>query len=199
MKNSLIILIGLLSVSILPTPAICQDKKEIKKNLEITLIGYYDPNSTIFFDRKNPDKHGFEYVVDKFTNGFTSKGFIVKNKDTSTTHHYVLIMDYDYGYEIYAYKMQYKNLSGTIVDANTNKIIGTFSYKGRYENDELSTAMADRLNSIIKDAAKNKQSYDQPIVKSKEEKLVELKKMLDEGLITQEDYNTQKEKILNEQ
>jgi len=175
-----------------------QSAKKLEQNLNVTVTGYFNSNSTISFDRKNPKKHGWDYVTEKFEKSFSSKGFNIGKSNTNISH-YVFVIDYDYGYLIAAYKMQYSNLRGTIIDLNNNsQPIGTFTYTGRYENDEVADAIATKLSTIIKDPIHNKQPQTNQTVKSKEDRLKELKDLLDKGLITQDDYNTQKTKILNE-
>ena len=121
-----------------------QNEKKLKKNLSVFVSEGFDKDGTISFDRKNPDKHGWEYADRKFKEAFAAKGF--KVGESGGSHHYIFVMDYDYGYKISAYKMQYTNLKGEIFEAsNRSHPIGTFSYMGRYENDDVAQAIALQL------------------------------------------------------
>lgn len=123
-----------------------QNEKKLRKNLSVFVSETFDKDGTISFDRKNPDKHGWEYADKKFEEAFRAKGF--KVGESGNIHHYIFVMDYDYGYKISAYKMQYTNLKGEIFEAsNRSHPIGTFSYMGRYENDDIAQAIAIQLRS----------------------------------------------------
>lgn len=121
-----------------------QNEKKLKKNLSVFVSEPLDKDAIISFDRKNPDKHGWEYADKKFEEAFSANGF--KVGQSGSNHHYIFVMDYDYGYKISAYKMQYTNLKGEIFEAsNRSHPIGTFSYMGRYENDDVAQAIALQL------------------------------------------------------
>ena len=169
-----------------------QTEKKMKKNFSLTISQNLNNDYPISFERKNPDKHGWDDSKMQLESAFSSIGFKVLSSDNATPH-YTILIDYDYGYMISTYKMQYSNLRGTIVDAsNNNTIIGSFTYTGRYDNDELAKGFANKLKEAI-----NKSSSS-TVSTSKESKLKELKELLDKKLITQEDYDNQKQKILNQ-
>ncbi|HWK06129.1 MAG TPA: hypothetical protein VNS58_20955 [Puia sp.] len=123
-----------------------QNEKHLKKNLSVFVSEPFDKDATIYFERKNPQKHGWEYAGKKFEQAFATNGF--KVGQPGSNHHYIFVLDYDYGYKISAYKMQYKNLKGEIFDeTNRSHPIGTFSYMGRYENDDVAQGIALRLRN----------------------------------------------------
>ncbi|MES1181606.1 MAG: SHOCT domain-containing protein [Flavobacterium sp.] len=170
----------------------------MKNNLILYVSESIDTSYTISFERENPEKHGWEFVDKNFKEAFAYVGF--KLAVPSKSHHYTIIMDYDYGYLISAYKMQYSNLKGKIIDLeNDSHPIGSFSYSGRYENPSISDTIAMRLHNIVRDQqTRPKIAQNAHLGRSKEEQLTELKNLLDKGLITKEDYETQKTKILND-
>lgn len=173
-----------------PCISFSQTDKKMNKNFNVSIPNYLYTNKQVFFDRKNPDKHGWDKTVFEFSKSFRDAGFnITDNKDSGV---YIIQLDYDYGYVISQYKMQYSNLRGAII-FNSN-VVGNFSYNGRYDNDELSAKAAPILKTHFKNIADISVSK---VAKSKEEKLLELKDLLDKKLITQQDYDQQKQKILN--
>lgn len=186
--------VGLLTVSLF---SFSQSAQKIKKNLNVLILGTIDTSYSFSFEPENPDKHGFDYVIKNFKEAFMYLG--LKVSPLTPTHHYSLIMDYDYGYRISAYKMQYTNLRCRIIDVeNPTKPIGTIDYNGRYENTDLSDAIAAKISEVIKDQLAHPAVAKSSQAKSKEERLIELKSLLDKGLITKEDYENQKTKILND-
>ena len=107
-KNVLIIALFLIAIS-----GIAQDAKKMAKNLTVTPTAGFDKTASFSFDRKNPEKHGFEDISAMFKNAFVTKKFTVKDNPQ-----YLLVMDYDYGYVISAYRFQYSNLTAEVVDVN---------------------------------------------------------------------------------
>ena len=175
-----------------------QSSKDLRKNLIIFATDKFDPNASITFASKKANKHGWDKANKIFTEAFALKGFQVVS-NVNSPHKYIFLLDYDYGYLIAAYKMQYSNLKGEIVDVtNNSEIIGTFSYSGRYENDDIASALALNLKSkpvlVQKTVPQNTQT-----VKSKEDRLRELKDLFDKQLINKEVYDKAKQKILDEQ
>src|SRR5258706_16422008 len=101
----------ILLTAVLALVSLCsfsQNEKKLKKNLSVFVSEPIDKDATISFDRKNPEKHGWEYAVKKFEEAFSANGF--KVGQSGVNHRYIFVMDYDYGYKISAYKMQYTNL-----------------------------------------------------------------------------------------
>jgi len=133
-----------------------QSAKKMEQNLNVTLKMYFDPNSTISFDSKNHNKNGLDYMKEEFEKSFFSKGFKIGRNNTNMAQ-YVFLVDYDYGVLIANYKKRYSNLRGIIIDiTNNSQPVGTFSYKGRFYNDKVADAIADKLNTIIIDSSINK-------------------------------------------
>ncbi len=205
MKQKIILILSVFFVSLM---AFGQNPKEMKSNLQVIVANNFDFSSPMSFDRKNPNKHGWDKVNDFFTEAFIAKGFkvtdtILRNSNPGSIHHYVFVIEYDYGYKISAYKMQYKNMTGQILDIrNNSEIVGSFSYDGRYNNSGVAEAIASRLANmaIVNGSIKPKKETQNKLVpKSKEDRLREIKDLLDKDLITKEDYQNEKKKILEEQ
>jgi len=100
-------------------------------------------------------------------------------------------------------KIQCSNFSGQIVDLNNNsEIVATFSYMGKFKMDAIANAVAQKLNTISGNSTtkeKGTPSIDKiNSPKTKEERLKELKQFYDKQLITKEEYQEQKKKVLEE-
>lgn len=190
-KNVLIITMLFIAIS-----GIAQDAKKMAKNLTVIPTAEFDKTASISFDRKNPEKHGFEDISAMFKNAFVGKKFKVQENPQ-----YLLVMDYDYGYVISGYRFQYSNLTAEIVDLNNNRtVVATIVYKGRFEIDAIAEAVAVELDKTVapENSAVKKTEPTKSAPKTKEEKLVELKQLYEKQLITKEDYDEQKKKILAE-
>ena len=178
--------------------ALAQNSKELRKDLIVLTTSKFDSRGMIFFERKNPKKHGWDKVNSVFSETFSLAGFNVA-KTPSTKSKYIFLIDYDYGYLIAAYKMQYSDMKGEILDTENNlEVVGSFSFHGRYNNDNVAEAMAINLKNktsvnITKEEQVNK------VKKSKEDKLRELKELFEKELISKEEYETSKKKILEEE
>lgn len=184
--------------------AFSQDEKKMNKHLTVFVSVKLDSKAPIKFDRLNPDKHGWDKVVQSFTSTFLANGFnVVDTKTSSKDSGYSLIMDYDYGYVIALYRMQYSNLKGKIVDLSNNSVVvGTFAYDGKYELENVSNAIAAKTKTYVVVSSPDLQKKDpknNPVQKSKEEKLRELKDLFDKNLITKEEYEREKKRVLEEQ
>lgn len=198
MKTKNVLIITLLFIAI---SGIAQDAKKMAKNLTVTPTSEFDKTASISFDRKNPEKHGFEDISAMFKNAFVGKKFKVQENPQ-----YLLVMDYDYGYVISGYRFQYSNLTAEIVDLNNNRtVVATIVYKGRFEIDAVAETVAVELdktvapeNSAVKKVEPTNSAPTKSAPKTKEEKLVELKQLYEKQLITKEDYDEQKKKILAE-
>jgi hypothetical protein len=198
MKTKQIIFIAFL---IITTTSFAQDAKKMAKFLTVTPTVDYDKTVSMFFDRKNPEKHGFEDISAMFKNAFVAEKFTVKEDPR-----YLLVMDYDYGYVISGYRFQYSNLTAEVLDLKNNRtIVATIIYKGRFEIDALANALAAELsktvvpeNSSVKETETPKTAPTKTATKTKEERLVELKGLYEKELITKDEYEAQKKKILDE-
>ena len=176
-----------------------QSKKEFAKHLSIFTTAKFDKQYEITFEKKNPDKHGFDKFEDGFTETFKKNGFIVVPNSSFSGNRgkYKIIIDYDYGYLIYAYKMQYSNLKADIVDVSTSETVGSITFNDRFNIKET----GDKISEILQSKALPKVET-QPVTKTpktKEERLRELKDLFEKNLITQQEYDTQKKRILEEQ
>ncbi len=107
--------------------------------------------------------------------------------------------------------VQCKNFTGQIVDLNNDsEVVATFSYSGNFDMDAVAQAVAEKLNEaktndstkiIVTDTSKISaptNTSTNPIPKTKEEKLIELKQFYEKQLITKEEYEEQKKKVLAE-
>lgn len=181
-----------IAISLLPTIIFAQDAKKMKKHLTVTYTSAFDKTASISFDRTNPDKHGFEDISAAFKNAFVSQKFTVSNNPQ-----YVLTMDYKYGYVISQYRMQYSNLTAKVLDLNNNKtVVATIVYDGKFELTPVAEAVATELMKSATPTISEKQNISKQ--KSKEEKLIELKNLFEKQLITKEEYEREKAKILAE-
>lgn len=126
--------------------SMAQSEEKFKRNLKLTITPKFDQSQSISFDHKVENKHGFDKVLTEFTKAFEGNGFKVTNINPK----FLITMDYKYGYAIYAYKMQYSNLVGEVLDSETKEIVATFSYYGNYNNDTMGEALAKALLTSIK-------------------------------------------------
>ncbi len=102
--------------------------------------------------------------------------------------------------------VQCKNFTGQIVDLNNDsEIIATFSYSGNFDMDAVAEAVANKLNDAkvipkteIDESETQQVETTKSASKTKEERLVELKQFYEKQLITKEEYEEQKKKILEE-
>ena len=196
MKTKQILMIALLAIGI---NSFAQDEKKMSKHLKVFVDDTYDSNSPVSFERKDPHKNGWEEFSSIFENSFVSKGLnIIATKQTGVKSKYVIIIDYKYGYSISMYRMQCSDLTGQIVDVtNQNKVVGTFNYDGRFEIINVADAIATILHNKTPINVTS-ETEEQPEPKTKEQKLVELKQFYEKQLITKEEYEEQKKKILAE-
>ena len=176
-----------------------QSKKEFAKHLTIFTSEKFDKRYQIVFEKKNPDKHGFDKLEDGFTETFKKNGFSVIpiNSSAEKKGKYKIVIDYDYGYLIYAYKMQYSNLKADVVDMETSEVVGTITFNDRFNIKETGDKISEVLQS--KPLPKIETPSATKVPKTKEERLRELKDLFEKNLITQQEYDAQKKRILEEQ
>ena len=189
MKKISLIILALIVSSILSA----QNAKKMSKNLKVITTENFDKTTTISFDRKNPDKHGFENISTMFKNAFVTKKFTVKDNSQ-----YLLVMDYGYLYSIARYTMQYSDFTAEIIDLNNNRtVVATIIYKGKFDIDAIAEAVAIELDKKLVPENSSINKNDTPNTQqTKEEKLVELKQFYEKQLITKEEYEAEKKKIL---
>lgn len=138
MKTTEILTITLLIIGI---NCFAQDAKKMNKYLTVFASDKFDPKASVSFERKNPDKHGWDEISMEFKNAFALNGFKVDDAPK-----YAFVMDYGYKYVISQYRMQYRDLKGQIVDLSNNKeVVGTFNYNGRFETNLVPDAIAKKL------------------------------------------------------
>ena len=186
------LLLTVIAFSLLPTIIFAQDAKKMKKHLTVSYTSAFDKTASISFDRTNPDKHGFDDISAAFKTAFASQNFTITNNLK-----YVLTMDYKYGYVISQYRMQYSNLTAQVLDLSNNRtVVATIVYDGKFELKPVAEAVATELMKATIPTESKKQNTSNP--KSKEEKLIELKGLFEKQLITKEEYEREKAKILAE-
>jgi hypothetical protein len=185
-------------------PAFAQGDKKLNKYLEVFINGKLDTVTSFSIDKNTPKKAGWGIIYNSFTKAFISNGFPVTEKaNASNAYTYNILIEYEY------HGTQFSNLRGQIVDvSNASEIIGTFIYEKKFEVDDVANGLAANLkskNPVIQKESIKKQSIiteesqntQQP--RSKEARLRELKDLYEKQLITKEDYDKAKLKILEEQ
>jgi hypothetical protein len=200
-------IILILSAIIISLTVVAQGERKLDKNFSFVITEKLDTIASFSIDTR-VKRSGWGEFYGAFTQALIAKGFSVINKESlSSIHSYSIIIDYGRGF--FAGKMQYFDLRGQIININKNsEVLGTFSYDGRFNPDEISVAIASTLKNknpvivkeeqkkpeIIKNEPPSNQSG-----KSKEERLKELKNLFEKDLITKEEYEKAKQKILEEQ
>jgi hypothetical protein len=200
-------IILILSAIIISLTVVAQGERKLDKNFSFVITEKLDTIASFSIDTR-VKRSGWGEFYGAFTQALIAKGFSVINKESlSSIHSYSIIIDYGRGF--FAGKMQYFDLRGQIININKNsEVLGTFSYDGRFNPDEISVAIASTLKNknpvivkeeqkkpeIIKNEPPGNQSG-----KSKEERLKELKNLFEKDLITKEEYEKAKQKILEEQ
>lgn len=186
------------------TWALAQGDKKLTKYLNVMITGKMDTVSSFSIDKTLPKKAGWGIIYSAFTKAFISSGIPVVDKASAAyDHSYTLIMDYEY------HGTQFSNLRAQIIDvSNGSQIIGTVTYDKKFEVDDLAGGIADNLKSknpviqkgeMRKEAVKTEEPQTTQQPKSKEARLRELKDLYEKQLITKEEYDKAKQKILEEQ
>lgn len=184
--------------------ASAQGERKLNKYLAVTISGKLDTVSAFSFDKSTPRRTGWGIIYNAFTKAFISNGFpVVEKASAASAHTYNILIDYEY------HGTQFSNLRGQIIDvSNGSEIIGTFTYEKKFEVDDIAGGLATNLKSknpviqkeeVKKQAAKTDDSQNTKQVRSKEDRLRELKDLFEKQLITKEEYDKAKQKILEEQ
>ena len=195
-----------LSIFFILTACFAQSERKLSKNFTFVTTGKLDTISS-FSIGYNIKRSGWSELYGSLTQALIAKGFKVNSQGNSTSlHSYKINIDYSRGF--FAGSMQYENLRGQIIEPLNSEVVGTFSYDGRFDTDDISNAIANAIKNknpvIIKEEevknepkvteiAKNPQT-----VKTKEDRLRELKDLFEKELITKEEYEKAKQKILDE-
>lgn len=204
MKYKIIITIALV---IIGCSVMAQGERKLNKNFTFVITEKLDTIAAFSIDAR-VKRSGWGEFYGSLTQAFIAKGFQVINKENlNSTHSFSIVIDYGRGFA--AGKMQYFDLRGQIIDIHKNsEVLGTFSYDGRFNPDDISVAIASALKDknpiivkedqkkaeVIKNEPQNTQTG-----KSKEDRLRELKNLFEKELITKEEYEKAKQKILEEQ
>lgn len=184
--------------------AAAQGSRKLDKYLNIMVTGKMDTVSSFSIDKTLPKKAGWGIIYNAFTKAFISNSFpVLERAANMPAHSYAIIIDYEY------HGTQFSNLRGQVVDlSNGSQIVGTITYERKFDADDLTAGIAGYFkdkNPVIqkgemrKDvpAVSDAQNTQQP--RSKEARLRELKDLYEKQLITKEDYEKAKQKILEEQ
>lgn len=201
------IIVVIISTFLFSNISLAQGARKLDKNFSFVMTGNLDTVAAFSFETR-VKRSGWGDFNGALTQAFVSKGFQVNSKENlSSKHSYAVIIDYGRGF--FAGKMQYFDLKGQIIATNTNsEVVGTFAYDGRFNTDDISVAIADEIKN--KNPVIVKEEYKKPEVvknepqfnnsgKSKEDRLRELKSLFEKELITKEEYEKAKQKILEEQ
>ena len=182
-----------------------QGERKLNKNFSFVLTGKLDTVASFSIEQR-AKRSGWGEFYGELSQALIANGFSVIGNDYISKHSYSILIDY--GRSFSAGKMQYSHLSGQIIDlSNKSEVIGTFTYSKRFEVDDISKAIASALKNnnpiIIKEEAQQKttqkiepQSLNSQ--KSKEDRLKELKTLFEKELITKEEYDRAKQKIIEE-
>ena len=141
---------------------IAQGEWKLDKNFSFVITQKLDTIASFSIETR-VKRSGWGEFYGSLTQAFIAKGFPVINKENlNSKHSFSVIIDYGRGF--FASKMQYFDLRGQIIDINNNsEVLGTFSYNGRFNTDNISVAIASAL--------KNKN----PVIVKEEEKKVDIK------------------------
>lgn len=181
-----------------------QGTRKLDKYLSITVTGKIDTVSSFSIDKTLTKKAGWGIIYNAFTKAFLTNGFpVVERASAGASHSYAIIIDYEY------HGTQFSNLRGQVVDlGNGSQIVSTIVYERKFEADDLAAGIAGYFkdkNPVIVKAEPKKETVaatadnavQQP--RSKEARLRELKDLYEKQLITKEDYDKARQKILEEQ
>lgn len=199
-KNNLLVLLTLL----LCVSASAQGSRKLDKYLSVTISGKLDTVSAFSIDKSTPKRAGWGIIYNAFTKAFISSGFpVVEKANAASAYSYNILLDYEY------HGTQFSNLRGQIIDvSNGSQIIGSITYDKKFEADDLAGGISDYIKSkspvilrgeIRKEAVAKEETQNAQGPKSKEARLRELKDLYEKQLITKEDYDKAKQKILEEQ
>lgn len=202
MKYLIIVLLGLnISFS-----GYAQSERKLNKKFSFIITGKLDTIGS-FTIGYNIKRSGWADLYGALTQALIAKGFKVSSQ-VNINSEYSFKINIDYSRGFFAGSMQYENLRGQILN-NNSEIVGTFMYDGRFDTDNISNAIAAALKNnnpvivaVLEPKLEVKPSptlQNIPAAKSKEDRLRELKNLFEKELITKEDYDKAKQKILEEQ
>lgn len=186
-----------------------QGERKLNKNFSFVITEKLDTVASFSIDAK-VKRSGWGEFTGALTQALIAKGFSVTSKENLNSKHSIsIVIDYSRGF--FAGKMQYADLRGQMIGLNKNvEVFGTFGYKGRFNPDDIANAIAAELKSknpivikeeekikpVIEDKKDESPNFNQP--KSKQEKLAELKSLYEKELITKEEYDRARQKIIEQ-
>ena len=202
-------LVFTLSTFAILSSAFCQGERKLSKNFSFVITGKLDTVST-FTITQRVKRSGWGEFSGALTQSLIRNNFPVVTESLTTSHGIKIVIDYGRGF--FAGKMQYFDLRGQLVNqTNNSEILGTFNYDGRFNPDDIADAVAaelkkknlivvkeEQIQATVKEEAPVKKETPSNGIKSKEEKLLELKALFDKGLITKEEYDQARKKIIEE-
>jgi Short C-terminal domain len=193
--------------SIISSSAFAQGDRKLNKNFSFAVTGKMDTVASYKITQR-VKRSGWGDVYGTLSQSLITNGFKVINEEYTSPHSYTIVIDYSRGFS--AGKMQFSDLRGQILNSTGSETIGTFVYDGRFNPDDISVAIASKLKEIKpfivkEEEVSTKQNTvketpaDEPIKgTSKESRLAELKRLYDKGVITKEEYESARKKIIEE-
>ena len=196
-----------LTAIIITCTVIAQGEKKLDKNFSFVITEKLDTVAAFSIEAR-VKRSGWGEFYGALTQALISKGFSVINRENlNSKHSFNIVIDYGRGFS--GSKMHYFDLRGQIIDVHNNSdVLGTFSYDGRFNPDDIANAIASSLKNknlnIVKEEQKKTEVVKSEVQsnqtgKSKEDRLRELKNLYEKELITKEEYEKAKQKILEEQ
>jgi hypothetical protein len=189
--------------------AIAQGERKLNKHFTFVITGKLDTVASFSISQR-VKRSGWGEFSGALTQALIAKGYSVVAENFTAPHCVNIVIDYGRGFS--ASKMQYFDLHGQFVSQiNNAEVIGSFSYEGRFNTDDIADAIASELqkkNIIIikeeqfqtatKQEVQPKREPRSNGTKSKEDKLAELKGLLDKGVISKEEYDDARKKIIEQ-
>lgn len=184
-----------------------QGDRKLNKNFSFAVTGKMDTVASYKITQR-VKRSGWGDVYGTLSQSLITNGFKVINEEYTSPHSYIIVIDYSRGFS--AGKMQFSDLRGQILNSTGSETIGTFVYDGRFNPDDISVAIASKLKEIkpfivkeeevsTKQNTAKETPADEPIKgTSKESRLAELKRLYDKGVITKEEYESARKKIIEE-
>lgn len=189
-------IISILAAIVICSSVMAQGERKLNENFTFRLAKL-DTIASFSIEQRSL-KGAWGNFYNSLTDAFIANGFRVVAKEKSVSKHsFRIVIDYDR--ETAGSRTQYSNLTGEIIDVNNNsEVIGTFSYNKRFEIEDISNAIASKLKSKKPIIVKEEEIKSAISTKSKEERLLELKNLFEKGLISKEEYENARRKLIEE-
>ena len=192
------------------TNSFAQGERKLNKNFTFAVTGKMDSVASYKITSR-VKRSGWGEFYGALSQSLVVNGFKVIGEDYTSPHSYIIVIDYGRGF--FAGKMQYFDLRGQIITANGSETIGTFGYEGRFNPDDITAAIGSKLKEIKPFVVKEQEvsirstiindpvtitNNEGPVENSKEKKLVELQELFKKNLITKEEYEEGRKKIIGQ-